>query len=59
MGLYFYPNSVIEVAKKIKPSGRDELEISDVNQAFLEQGDLHVETLGRVMLGWIRVPMNH
>ena len=47
VGLYFYPNSVIEVAKKIKPSGRDELEISDVNQAFLEQGDLHVETLGR------------
>lgn len=47
VGLYFYPNSVIEVAKKIKPSGRDELEISDVNQAFLEKGDLHVETLGR------------
>lgn len=47
VGLYFYPNSVIEIAKKIKPSGRGELEISDVNQAYLKQGNLHVETLGR------------
>ena len=47
VGLYFYPNSVIEIAKKIKPSSRGELEISDVNQAYLKQGNLHVETLGR------------
>ena len=47
VGLYFYPNSVIEIAKKIKPSSRGELEISDVNQTYLKQGDLHVETLGR------------
>ena len=47
VGLYFYPNSVIEIAKKIKPSSRGELEISDVNQTYLKQGDLHVENLGR------------
>ena len=47
VGLYFYPNSVIEIAKKIKPSSRGELEISDINQAYLKQGNLHVETLGR------------
>ena len=47
VGLYFYPNSVIEIAKKIKPSSRGELEISDVNQIYLNQGNLHVETLGR------------
>ena len=46
-GLYFYPNSVIDIAKKIKPSSRGELEISDVNQIFLKHGNLHVETLGR------------
>ena len=47
VGLYFYPNSVIEIAKKIKPSSRGELEISDINQTYLKQGNLHVETLGR------------
>ena len=47
VGLYFYPNSVIEIAKKIKPSGRGELEISDVNQTYLKQGDLNIESLGR------------
>ena len=47
VGLYFYPNSVIEIAKKIKPSSRGELEISDVNQTYLKQGNLHIETLGR------------
>ena len=47
VGLYFYPNSVIEIAKKIDPSRRGELEISNVNQVYLNQGNLHVETLGR------------
>jgi glucose-1-phosphate thymidylyltransferase len=47
VGLYFYPNSVIQVAKTIKPSSRGELEITTVNQTFLENSDLMVETLGR------------
>lgn len=46
-GLYFYPNSVIEVAKQIKPSKRGELEITAVNQFFLQQKNLNVEILGR------------
>ena len=45
--LYFYPNSVIGIAKQIKPSGRGELEITDVNQKFLEEGNLQVEVLGK------------
>lgn len=47
VGLYFYPNNVIKVAKSIKPSDRGELEITTVNQTYLEQGDLMVELMGR------------
>ena len=47
VGLYFYPNKVVDVAKHIKPSARGELEITTVNQKFLEEGNLKVQTLGR------------
>jgi glucose-1-phosphate thymidylyltransferase len=47
VGLYFYPNKVVDVAKTLKPSARGEYEITTVNQRFLEDGELKVQTLGR------------
>ena len=47
VGLYFYPNKVVQVAKSIKPSARGELEITSVNQVFLQDGELSVQLMGR------------
>lgn len=47
IGLYFYDDRITEIARSIRPSGRGELEITDVNRAYLDLGDLHVERLGR------------
>ncbi len=47
VGLYFYPNKVVEVAKNVKPSARGELEITSVNQRFMEDGELKLQLMGR------------
>ena len=53
-GLYFYDNRVVEMAKQLKPSPRGELEITDINNLYMQQGQLSVAMMGRGYAGWIR-----
>ena len=55
-GLYFYDNRVLDIAAGVKPSGRGEIEITDVNRAYMDMGELHVEVMDRVLLGLTRAP---
>lgn len=57
VGLYFYPNKVVDIAKHIRPSSRGELEITTVNQEFLKEEELKVQLLAGDLPGWIPVPM--
>ncbi len=57
-GLYFYPNRVVEEAKKITPSARGELEITDLNNRFLQEGKLHLQQLGRGF-AWLDTGTHH
>lgn len=56
-GLYCYDNRVLDIASELTPSARGELEITDINRAYLKMGSLRVEKLGRGSLGWIPEPM--